>query len=85
MVLYQLYSNLKALAKLKKNGKLESLDIKESGSRHFNQSGFKIISGKRLDRLYLSEIGNIPIKIHRKVEDKIKQMINTIILGNGLL
>ena len=62
MVLYQLYSNLKALAKLKKNGKLESLDIKESGSRHFNQSGFKIISGKRLDRLYLSKIGNIPIR-----------------------
>ena len=62
MVLYQLYSNLKALAKLKKNGKkVGKLRHKGKWFKTFvyNQSGFKIIrTGKRLDRL-LSKIGNI--------------------------
>jgi len=79
MVLYQLYSNLKALAKLKKNGKkVGKLRYKGKWFKTFvyNQSGFKIIkTGKRLDKLHLSKIGNIPIRIHREIEGKIKQVI----------
>ena len=79
MVLYQLYSNLKALAKLKKKGKkVGKLRYKGKWFKTFvyNQSGFKIIrTGKKLDRLYLSKIGDIPIRIHREIEGKIKQVI----------
>ncbi|MHA1836195.1 MAG: RNA-guided endonuclease InsQ/TnpB family protein [Candidatus Odinarchaeia archaeon] len=79
MVLYQLYSNLKALSKLKKNGKkVGKLRYKGRWFKTFvyNQSGFKIIkTGKRLDRLHLSKIGDIPIRNHRKIEGKIKQVI----------
>ena len=79
MVLYQLYSNLKALSKLKKKGKkVGKLRYKGKWFKTFvyNQSGFKIIrTGKRLDRLHLSKIGNIPIKIHRPIDGKIKQVI----------
>ena len=79
MVLYQLYSNLKALAKLKKNGKkVGKLRYKGKWFKTFvyNQSGFKIVkTGKRLDKLHLSKIGNIPIRIHREIEGKIKQVI----------
>jgi len=79
MVLYQLYSNLKALSKLKKKGKkVGKLRYKGKWFKTFvyNQSGFKIIkTGKRLDKLHLSKIGNIPIRIHREIEGKIKQVI----------
>ncbi|MEM2897335.1 MAG: transposase [Candidatus Bathyarchaeia archaeon] len=80
MVLYQLYSNLKALSKLKKNGKkVGRLRFKGRGwfkSFCYNQSGFKLIkTGKRLDILRLSKIGDIPIKVHRHVEGEIKQVI----------
>jgi len=80
MVLYQLYSNLKALSQLKKNGKKVGR-LRFKGKRWFktfcyNQSGFKLIkTGKRLDILHLSKIGDIPIRAHRKVEGKIKQII----------
>jgi putative transposase len=80
MVLYQLYSNLKALSQLKKNGKkVGRLRFKGKGwykTFVYNQSGFKIIkTGKRLDLFHLSKIGNVPIRIHREVEGKIKQVI----------
>jgi len=79
MVLHQLYSNLKALAKLKKNGKkVGKLRYKGKWFKTFiyNQSGFKIIeTGRRLDKLHLSKIGDIPIRIHRKIKGKIKQVI----------
>jgi len=79
MVLYQLYSNLKALSRLKKKGKkVGKLRYKGRWFKTFvyNQSGFKIIrTGKRLDRLHLSKIGDIPIRIHREIEGKIKQVI----------
>jgi len=80
MVLYQLYSNLKALSQLKKNGKrVGRLRFKGKGwykTFIYNQSGFKLIkTGKRLDLLHLSKIGNIPIRVHREVEGKIKQII----------
>ena len=80
MVLYQLYSNLRALSALKKNGrKVGKLRFKGRGwfkTFTYNQSGFKIIkTGKRLDRLHLSKIGDIPIRVHREIKDKIKQIV----------
>ena len=80
MVLYQLYSNLKALSQLKKNGKKAGrLRFKGKGwykTFVYNQSGFKLMkTGKRLDILHLSKIGDIPIRVHRAVEGKIKQVI----------
>jgi len=80
MVLYQLYSNLKALSQLKKNGKkVGRLRFKGKGwfkTFCYNQSGFKLIkTGNRLDLLHLSKIGDIPIRIHRPVKCKIKQVI----------
>lgn len=77
---YRLFSNLRALAKLKNNGKKVG-KLRFKGKESFktfvyNQSGFKIIkTDKRLDLLHLSKIGNIPIRIHREVEGKIKQVI----------
>lgn len=80
MVLYQLCSNLKALSQLKKNGKkVGRLRFKGKGwfkTFCYNQSGFKIIkTGKRLDLLRLSKIGDIPIRVHRSVKGRIKQVI----------
>jgi putative transposase len=80
MVLYQLYSNLRALSQLKRNGKkVGRLRFKGKGwykTFIYNQSGFKLIkTGKRLDLLHLSKIGDIPIKVHRAVEGEIKQVI----------
>jgi len=80
MVLHQLYSNLKALSQLKEKGKkVGRLRFKQKGwykTFVYNQSGFKLIeTGKRLDVLHLSKIGDIPIRLHRKVEGKIKQVI----------
>jgi len=46
-----------------------------------NQSGFKIETGNRSDRLYLSKVGDVPIRVHRSVEGKIKQVI--IKYGSG--
>jgi len=79
-VLYQLYSNLKALSRLKKNGKKVGR-LRFKGRRWYktfiyNQSGFKLIkTGKRLDILRLSKIGDIPIRVHRAVDGRIKQVI----------
>lgn len=80
MVLHQLYSNLKALSQLKKNGKrVGRLRFKGRGwykSFCYNQSGFKLLkTGKRLDLLHLSKIGDIPIRVHRPVEGEIKQVV----------
>ncbi|MEM2946302.1 MAG: transposase, partial [Thermoproteota archaeon] len=80
MVLCQLYSNLKALSELKKNGKrVGRLRFKGKGwfkTFVYNQSGFKLTrTGKRLDVLHLSKIGDIPIRVHRPVEGRIKQVI----------
>ncbi len=80
MVLFMLYNNLKALRELKHNGKkVGKLRYKKYGNLKsfiLNQSGFKVIkTGKRLDKLYISKVGNIPIRIHREIEGKIKQVI----------
>ena len=80
MVLCQLHSNLKALSQLKKNGKkVGRLRFKGRGwfkTFCYNQSGFKLVkTGKRLDLLHLSKIGDVQIRVHREVEGKIKQII----------
>ena len=79
MVLHQLYSNRRALAKLKKNGrKVGRLRFKGEGwfkSFTYNQSGFKIIKGHgKRKELWLSKIGAIPIVLHRDLDGEIKQV-----------
>ncbi len=78
---YRLFSNLRSLAELKKNGKkVGRLRFKGKGrfkTFTYNQSGFKIIeTGKRHGLLHLSKIGDIKIRMHRKVREgeKIKQV-----------
>ena len=80
MVVFMLYNNLKALAELKRKGKkvgkLRYKKYRKFKSFILNQSGFKIIkTGNRLDKLYISKVGEVPIRIHRSVEGKIKQVI----------
>ncbi len=75
---YRLFSNLRALAHLKKNGKkVGKLRFKGKGwfkTFSYNQTGFKITEhDTRFDILYLSKIGNIPMLMHRKIEGNIKQ------------
>ncbi len=82
-VLYQLYSNLKALSKLKKNGrKVGSLRFKGRGwykTFMYNQSGFKLKCGSKQKRqmgiLHLSKIGDIPMRLHRNFTGDVKQVI----------
>ena len=80
MVLFTLYNNLKALRELKKKGrKVGRLRYKKYGqfkSFVLNQSGFKVVkTDKRLDKLYISKVGDVPVRIHREIEGKIKQVI----------
>ncbi|MBL7147326.1 MAG: transposase [Nanoarchaeota archaeon] len=73
---YRLFSNLSALKVLKQNKKkVGRLRFKGKGwfkTINYNQSGFKL--DKENNRLRLSKIGNIKIKIHREVEGNIKQI-----------
>lgn len=76
---YRLFSNLRALSQLKKNGKkVGRLRFKGKGwfkTIHFNQSGFKVIqTNNRCQLLHLSKIGDIKIRVHREIEGKIKQI-----------
>jgi len=80
MVVFMLNNNLRALAGLKKKGKkVGKLRYKKYGklkSFILNQSGFKIIeTGSRLDKLYISKVGEVPIRVHRYIKGKIKQVI----------
>jgi len=78
MVLFKLYSNLKVLSSLKKNGKRVGRLRYKKYVKSFilNQSGYKVIkTEKRLGRLYISKVGEISIRIHREIEGKIKQVI----------
>ncbi|PKK85262.1 MAG: transposase [Thermoplasmata archaeon HGW-Thermoplasmata-1] len=79
METYRLFSNLKALSELKKKGrKAGRLRFKGKGwfkTFTYNQSGFKLVeTGKRLDNLHLSKIGDIPIRTHRAVDGEIRQI-----------
>ncbi|MCX6742146.1 MAG: transposase [Candidatus Pacearchaeota archaeon] len=71
---YRLFSNLSALKVLKENHKkVGRLRFKGKGwfkTINYNQSGFSLESNK----LYLSKIGNIRIKVHRELNGKIKQI-----------
>lgn len=76
---YRLFWNLKALSQLKKNGKkVGRLRFKGKGwfkTFTYPQKGFKIVeTGKRLNILHLSKIGDIPIRMHRKIEVRIKTL-----------
>lgn len=80
MVLHQLYSNLRSLTALKKKGrKVGRLRFKGKGwfkTFTYNQSGFRILTtGKRLDVLHLSKIGNVPMRVHREIQGEMKQVI----------
>jgi len=76
---YRLFSNLRALSMLKKNGKrVGRLRFKGRNwfkTINYNQSGFKLIkTNNRYDKLHLSKIGDINIFVHRKVLGKIKHI-----------
>jgi putative transposase len=74
MVNYQLWSNIRALAGAKRNGrKVGKLRFKGGWFKtlNFNQSGFKL-EGKKL---LLSKIGAINVKLHRALIGKVKGVI----------
>ena len=76
---YRLFWNLKSLSQLKKNGKkVGRLRFKGKGwfkTFTYPQSGFKILeTGKRLNILNLSKIGDMSIRTHRKIDGKIKTL-----------
>jgi putative transposase len=77
MVNYTLWSNFKGLAASKKNGrKIGHVRFKGYGwynTMNYNQSGFKIDQDHSL--LHLSKIGEMRIKIYRKIEGCIKAVI----------
>ena len=77
MVNYTLWSNIKGLAASKKNGrKIGHIRFKGYGwynTLNYNQSGFKIDQDHSL--LHLSKIGDMRIKIYRKIEGCIKAVI----------
>lgn len=80
MVLKQLYDNLQSLSERKKNGyKIGKLRYKGEGwfkTIEYNQSGFKLKkTDNRLDSLKLSKIGEVPIRLHREIEGKVKGVI----------
>jgi len=74
-VLWQLYSNLRGLRGLKERGrKVGRLRFKKYGrykSFVYNHAGFGLIGNK----LRLTKIGEIPIKLHREINGEIKQVI----------
>jgi len=77
---YRLFSNLKAVSKAKKKGrKVGRLRFKSSAgfkTIHYNQSGFKIIpTDTRCNRLHISKVGDIPMRMHRNFEGDIKQVV----------
>lgn len=71
---YRLFSNLSALRVLKGNHKkVGRLRFKGKGwfkTINYNQSGFSLED----DKLHLSKIGDIKIKVHREVNGNIKQI-----------
>ena len=75
----RLFGNLSSLSQLKKKGhKVGRLRFKGKNwfkTFTYNQSGFRLTHIKaKKGTLYLSKIGDIPIKLHRQVEGKIKSI-----------
>ena len=77
MVNYNLWSNIKGLSASKKNGrKIGHVRFKGYGwykTMNYNQSGFKLDQDHGL--LHLSKIGDIRIKMHRKIQGCIKAVL----------
>ncbi|MGD0951090.1 MAG: transposase [Methanotrichaceae archaeon] len=77
MVNNTLWSNIKSLSTLKKNGReIGHLRFKGKDwykTLNYNQSGFKIDQDHSL--LTLSKIGDIKIKLHRPIEGKVKAVL----------
>ena len=77
MVNYTLWANIKGLSASKKMGmKIGHIRFKGYGwynTLNYNQSGFKIDQDHSL--LHLSKIGDIRIKLYRKIEGCIKAII----------
>jgi len=77
MVNYTLWSNINGLSASKKNGrKIGHVRFKGYGwykTMNYNQSGFKLDQDH--GRLHLSKIGDIKIKMHRKVQGCIKAIL----------
>jgi putative transposase len=77
MVNYTIWSNIKGLSASKKNGrKIGHIRFKGYGwynTLNYNQSGFKVDQDGSL--LHLSKIGDMRIKIYRKIEGCIKAVI----------
>jgi putative transposase len=78
--IYRLFSNLYALSQSKKKGrKIGKLRFKSSAgfkTIHYNQSGFEVIkTNTRCDKLHVSKIGDIPMRMHRDFDGNIKQVV----------
>jgi putative transposase len=77
MVNYTLWSNFKGLAASKKKGrKIGHIRFKGHGwynTLNYNQSGFKIDQDHGV--LHLSKIGDVRIKLYRKIEGCIKAIV----------
>ena len=78
MVNYTLWSNIKGLFASKKNGrKVGHIRFKGYGwynTLNYSQSGFKVDQDHGI--LHLSKIGDMRIKIYRKIEGCIKAVIS---------
>jgi len=77
---YRLFSNLKALSESKKKGRhVGKLRFKSNAgfkTIHYNQSGFKIIpTNTRCNKLHISKVGDIPMRMHRDFDGNIKQVV----------
>ena len=77
---YRLFSNLKALSQSKKKGRhVGKLRFKSSAgfkTIHYNQSGFKIIpTNTRCNKLHISKVGDISMRMHRNFDGNIKQVV----------
>lgn len=75
MVSQTLWGNIRSLSELKKNGRrIGHIRFKGEGwykTLNYNQSGFRIEGNK----LSLSKIGNVRIKLHRSIGGKVKGVI----------
>jgi putative transposase len=77
---YRLFSNLYSLSQSKKKhrkiGRLRYKPNQRFRTIHYNQSGFKILeTGKRLDKLHISKMGDIPMRTHRHIDGTVKQVV----------
>ena len=76
---YRLFSNLRVLSQLKKNGKkVGRLRFKGRDwfkTLNYNQSGYKFVkTDKHYSILKLSNIGEINLRLHREFDGRIKQI-----------